>query len=135
MTAMDKHEQAYTYCAYCPKLCRFSCPVSEATHTESHSTWGKMTAAHLVSTEKRALDESTAKALHACTGCGRLCLHLPPIICFCSLHRLFGARRSGFSAYRSLLGMLEVRALDLLAALAIRNSRLIRIQRTNSRRS
>ena len=68
MTAMDKHEQAYTYCAYCPKLCRFSCPVSEATHTESHSTWGKMTAAHLVSTEKRALDESTAKALHACTA-------------------------------------------------------------------
>lgn len=71
MSAMEKHDQAYTYCAYCPKLCRFSCPVSEATHSEAHSTWGKMTAAHLVATEKRALDESTAKALHACTGCGR----------------------------------------------------------------
>lgn len=71
MSAMDPHGQAYTYCAYCPKLCRFSCPVSEATHTEAHSTWGKMTAAHLVATGKRPLDESAAKALHACTGCGR----------------------------------------------------------------
>lgn len=71
MSAMDRHEQAYTYCAYCPKLCRFACPVSEATHTEAHSTWGKMTAAHLVAEGKRELDESTAKALHACTGCGR----------------------------------------------------------------
>jgi dimethylglycine catabolism B len=71
VSAMDKHGQAYSYCAYCPKLCRFSCPVSEATHTEAHSTWGKMTAAHLVAAGKRPLDESTAKALHACTGCGR----------------------------------------------------------------
>lgn len=71
MSAMDRHEQAYTYCAFCPKLCRFSCPVSEATHTESLSTWGKMTAAHLVATGKRELDDSTARAVHACTGCGR----------------------------------------------------------------
>lgn len=71
MSAMDRHEQAYTYCAFCPKLCRFSCPVSEATHTESLSTWGKMTAAHLVAEGKRELDDSTAKAVHACTGCGR----------------------------------------------------------------
>ena len=71
MSAMDQHDQAYTYCAYCPKLCRFACPVSEATHTEAHSTWGKMTAAHLVASKKRELDSATARALHACTGCGR----------------------------------------------------------------
>ncbi len=71
MSAVDRHQQAYTYCAYCPKMCRFSCPVSEATHTETLSAWGKMTAAHLVVTGKRAADESTSKAVHACTGCGR----------------------------------------------------------------
>ncbi len=71
MTAMDSHAQAYTYCSLCPKMCRFSCPVSEATQNESHSAWGKMTAAHLVQSDKRPLDASTAKAVHACTGCGR----------------------------------------------------------------
>jgi dimethylglycine catabolism B len=71
LSAMDQHEQAYTYCSFCPKMCRFACPVSEATQNESHSTWGKMTAAHLVAEGQRPLDASTAKALHACTGCGR----------------------------------------------------------------
>lgn len=71
MSAMDKHEQAYTYCAFCPKMCRFACPVSEATQSEATSTWGKMTAAHLVLEGRRSLDESTARALHACAGCGR----------------------------------------------------------------
>ncbi len=71
MSAMDRHEQAYTYCSFCPKMCRFACPVSEATQSESLSTWGKMTAAHLAKEGQRPLDESTAKAVHACTGCGR----------------------------------------------------------------
>lgn len=71
MSAMDRHGQAYTYCAFCPKMCRFSCPVSEATHSESLSAWGKMTTAHLLKEKLRAPDESSAKAVHACTGCGR----------------------------------------------------------------
>lgn len=71
MSAMEPHEQAYTYCAYCPKMCRFACPVSEATQSEAVSTWGKMTTAHLVSKGARELDASAAKALHACTGCMR----------------------------------------------------------------
>lgn len=71
MTATDRHAQAYTYCSLCPKMCRFSCPVSEATQNETHSAWGKMTAAHLVELGQRPLDESASKAVHACTGCGR----------------------------------------------------------------
>lgn len=71
MSAMDRHDQAYTYCAFCPKVCRFSCPVSEASHSESLSAWGKMTAAHLVHEEKRPIDAGTSKAVHACTGCMR----------------------------------------------------------------
>ena len=61
------------------------------------------------------------------TGRSRLCLLLPSVICLCARHGLFSARRS-------LLRTLEVCAFALLATLAIRNSRLNRIQRTNSGR-
>jgi dimethylglycine catabolism B len=67
----DTHRQAYAYCAYCPKVCRFACPVSEVTHNETTSTWGKMTEAFLVTQDKRPLEEMGAKALYACTGCMR----------------------------------------------------------------
>ena len=69
--SMRRHESAYSTCAFCPKVCRFACPVSEATHDETTSTWGKMTAAHMVAQDHRPLDKSTARALHACTGCMR----------------------------------------------------------------
>ncbi|MFO0597572.1 MAG: (Fe-S)-binding protein [Myxococcaceae bacterium] len=69
--SLNQHDQAYSYCAFCPKMCRFSCPVSEGAHSESLSAWGKMTAAHLVQDGKRRMDEGSAKAVHACTGCMR----------------------------------------------------------------
>ena len=75
---MQPHAQAYAYCTYCPKMCSFSCPVSEASKSESHSPWGKMSAAQLVNVGQRALDEGSSQALHACTGCGRcqdVCRH------------------------------------------------------------
>ncbi len=68
---MPNHSQAYTYCAFCPKMCRFSCPVSESTANESLSAWGKMSAAHMVNEGQRPMDAAAAKAVHACTGCGR----------------------------------------------------------------
>jgi Fe-S oxidoreductase len=71
MTAMAEHGREYSYCSVCPKVCRFSCPVSESTKNESTTPWGKMTAAHLALTHTRPLDADGAKALHACTGCGR----------------------------------------------------------------
>lgn len=71
MKPMDAHTREYAYCAFCPKVCRFTCPVAESTKTETTSTWGKMTAAHLAVTHQRPLDEGSAKALHACTGCMR----------------------------------------------------------------
>jgi Fe-S oxidoreductase len=68
---LTHHAPAYTTCAFCPKMCRFACPVAEAAPTESLSTWGKMTASHLVQTGRRAVDEDAARAVHACTGCMR----------------------------------------------------------------
>jgi fumarate reductase (CoM/CoB) subunit B len=75
---LEQHRQAYAYCAYCPKVCRFACPVSAATHSETTSTWGKMTGAFLVTTGKAPLNDGAAQALHACTGCMRcrsFCAH------------------------------------------------------------
>ncbi|HLL54510.1 MAG TPA: (Fe-S)-binding protein [Myxococcaceae bacterium] len=71
MSGPEQHRQAYAYCAYCPKVCRFSCPVSDSTHNETTSTWGKMTQAFLAETGKRPLTEDSAAALYACTGCMR----------------------------------------------------------------
>lgn len=68
---VDQHRQAYAYCAYCPKVCRFSCPVSDSTHNETTSTWGKMTQAYLATTGKKPVTEGSAQALYACTGCMR----------------------------------------------------------------
>jgi Fe-S oxidoreductase len=71
MSDLDQHRQAYSYCAYCPKVCRFACPVSEATQSESVSTWGKMSEAYLATQHGRPLDENGTQALYACTGCMR----------------------------------------------------------------
>ncbi len=71
LKVLEPHRQAYAYCAYCPKVCRFACPVSEVTKSETTSTWGKMSEAHLVAQEQRPLEEHGAKALYACTGCMR----------------------------------------------------------------
>ncbi|MEO7094874.1 MAG: (Fe-S)-binding protein, partial [Polyangiales bacterium] len=35
-------------CAFCPKLSRAACPVSNADGRETTTPWGKMTAAYLV---------------------------------------------------------------------------------------
>lgn len=69
--ALVRHQQAYAYCAYCPKACRFACPVSESTHSETTSTWGKMSTAFFLAQGTRPLDEDGARALYACTGCMR----------------------------------------------------------------
>lgn len=71
MTPPAHHAQAYSTCAFCPKACHFACPVAEATHSETLSTWGKMSAAHLTERSAHPPDEDTASALHACTGCLR----------------------------------------------------------------
>ena len=58
-------------CAYCPKLCRFNCPVSEVTGREGFTPWGKMSTAFLVEKRSRPPDAALAEAAFACSGCGR----------------------------------------------------------------
>ncbi len=64
-------EAASATCTFCPKACRFSCPVSEATQNESLSAWGKMAGTHHELKEARPFDAELSTAVHACTGCMR----------------------------------------------------------------
>src|SRR5690606_12695360 len=68
---VDPHEREHAYCAYCPKLCRFSCPVSTVQGRETTTPWGKMTSLHYVAEGSLPLDDAYAATWWACTGCMR----------------------------------------------------------------
>jgi len=57
------------YCTYCPKMCRFACPVSEATKTETYTPWGKMQIARWLTEKKLPLSSETVLPLYQCTNC------------------------------------------------------------------
>jgi Fe-S oxidoreductase len=75
VTSLSGHRRELSYCATCPKLCRFSCPVSNAEPRETLTPWGKMTAAYEHLSGSRPLDASAAAATYACTGCMRCRTH------------------------------------------------------------
>lgn len=56
-------------CVFCPKLCRTSCPVSNAEERETLTPWGKMSMAYFVANESVSLSPSFADPAWACTGC------------------------------------------------------------------
>jgi len=57
------------YCTYCPKMCRFSCPVSEAAKTETYTPWGKMELGGWVIDRELSLSPDVAAASYQCTNC------------------------------------------------------------------
>lgn len=60
--------RAQELCEFCPKMCRFACPVSEVTHREALTPWAKVSLAAMTA---RAPDASAAQAFAGCTGCLR----------------------------------------------------------------
>src|SRR5207244_8309782 len=64
--------KAQELCEFCPKMCRFSCPVSEATGREALTPWGKVSLAALTLGHP---DESSALAFAGCTGCHRCAVY------------------------------------------------------------
>ena len=80
-----------TLCAFCPKMCRSACPVSEAEKRETVTPWAKMSLVHLGRTGQVPLATPSAQqALEACTGCGACveqCAHGNPVT-----ETLFAAR-------------------------------------------
>jgi len=65
------HRRAHTYCAFCPKLCRFACPVATEEASETTTPWAKMTSLHHVAEGNLPLNEAHAASFYACTGCLR----------------------------------------------------------------
>ena len=62
-------KKAFELCAYCPKMCRFACPVAETTSRETYTPWAKMSAGHYLLGDALAIGE-VAQAAYGCTGCG-----------------------------------------------------------------
>lgn len=89
---VDSLIHSTTLCAYCPKMCRFACPVAETENRESVTPWGKMSLLYLGWQGQMPLhEESAVKALEACTGCGACveqCAHGNPVA-----ETLFSARK------------------------------------------
>ncbi len=64
-------------CVFCPKLCRWACPVAEAEGRETVTPWGLMTLLDDVG-RGRPLDADAAAIWAHCTRCGRcqqVCKH------------------------------------------------------------
>jgi Fe-S oxidoreductase len=66
-----EHAKALAYCAYCPKLCHASCPVSEATARETYSPWGKQSILFEVQRSIIPMTEEYASVFYACLECHR----------------------------------------------------------------
>lgn len=76
------HQAIHETCTFCPKLCRFACPVAEAEARETVTPWALMTRADDVRRGAIGLDAATAETWAHCTGCGRctqICKHDNPV--------------------------------------------------------
>ncbi|MDH3201979.1 MAG: (Fe-S)-binding protein [Myxococcales bacterium] len=72
---LEPFTKQHTYCAYCPKMCRFSCPVSVAQSSETTTPWAKMTSAHHVNDGNLDMSETVAASWYGCSGCLRCRTH------------------------------------------------------------
>jgi len=65
-------------CTYCPKMCRFSCPVSEASGREHYTPQAKMDRLNQLRRGHLPWTDKMSDPLYACTGCRQCttqCLH------------------------------------------------------------
>ncbi|MBT8491879.1 MAG: (Fe-S)-binding protein [Deltaproteobacteria bacterium] len=56
-------------CTYCPKMCRHSCPVSNASANETHTPQSKMSRLGELAAGSRPWSTASSDPLWACTGC------------------------------------------------------------------
>lgn len=65
-------------CTYCPKMCRFACPVSEASGREQYTPQAKMDRLNQLRRGHLPWNERLTDPLYACTGCRQCttqCVH------------------------------------------------------------
>lgn len=66
---LEEKRPSLETCAFCPKLCRGACPVTDAVPRETLTPWGKMSSAYLTALGDAPLEASYVSASYACTGC------------------------------------------------------------------
>lgn len=67
---LEKFKKEITYCAFCPKLCRFACPVTNAEYRETVTPTVKMTFLKLLRDNAIDLGPDEADIFYRCLGCG-----------------------------------------------------------------
>lgn len=68
-TTLDEYSRQLANCTFCPKLCRFSCPVAQAEHSETVTPWFKMSLAQMVHQGGVDLDAGVGEVFLHCLGC------------------------------------------------------------------
>lgn len=66
----DSYKKELSYCTFCPKLCRFACPVTNAEFRETVTPTVKMTFLKLVRDGAVPLTSDEADIFYRCLGCG-----------------------------------------------------------------
>jgi len=69
LPTLEASKETLERCVFCPKLCRTTCPVSNAEPRETLTPWGKMSLTYFVATESVPLEPALAAPAWACTGC------------------------------------------------------------------
>lgn len=84
---LDKHKKDITFCAFCPKLCGFSCPVAQVTASETYTPTGKMNLLYLFMSGNLQLSEELSDIIFngcsSCLSCKNYCkweIEIPEII-------------------------------------------------------
>jgi len=66
---LDKFKHEISYCTYCPKMCRFSCPVTNAETRETVTPTTKLNFMQLIMDGAIELDREVAEVFYHCAGC------------------------------------------------------------------
>ena len=66
---LKAYEREIEYCSYCPKMCRFACPVAKVTCSEASTPTGKMTLLKLARDNAMEFDSELAELMYQCSGC------------------------------------------------------------------
>ncbi|MDP8255577.1 MAG: (Fe-S)-binding protein [Candidatus Alcyoniella australis] len=69
MSIFKTRRKEIEYCTFCPKMCRFSCPVANATARETHTPWGRMTILHFVNDGKQEFNREVVVNTYKCLTC------------------------------------------------------------------
>lgn len=87
MAELKEYRRVIEYCAYCPKMCRFACPIAQAEKRETVHPTSKMTLIHLIMEGALEWSQDVADTIYRCTGClvsRTFCEHkiavFPPIV-------------------------------------------------------